>query len=65
MAAPLAVGGAGTRRPSCAGEGSFAKDPSYLSVDQAMADYATLATHLRVSLNATRAPVILFGGSYG
>ena len=48
-----------------AGEDSFAKDPSYLSSDQALADYAALVTHLRGSLNATRAPCIVFGGSYG
>lgn len=37
----------------------------YLSVEQALADFATLITEFKVSHNATSSPVISFGGSYG
>ncbi|XP_069122088.1 dipeptidyl peptidase 2-like [Argopecten irradians] len=53
---------------------SFPFDPSVafthpyvglLTIEQAMADYAVLISHLKVQLNATACPVIAFGGSYG
>jgi lysosomal Pro-X carboxypeptidase len=39
----------------------------YLSSEQALADYAILIGHLKEHRlpNATRSPVIAFGGSYG
>jgi lysosomal Pro-X carboxypeptidase len=37
----------------------------YLSVEQALADYAHLLTEFKVRNNATASPVISFGGSYG
>ncbi|XP_060065701.1 dipeptidyl peptidase 2-like [Ylistrum balloti] len=36
-----------------------------LTIEQAMADYVTLITQLKIELNATASPVIAFGGSYG
>ena len=36
-----------------------------LSTDQALADFAYLIDHLRVSLNAENSPIVGFGGSYG
>lgn len=37
----------------------------YLSIEQAMFDYAELIFLVKLSLNATDSPVIGFGGSYG
>ena len=38
---------------------------SYLSPDQALADYATLINHLKTKWNSWNSSVIGFGGSYG
>jgi lysosomal Pro-X carboxypeptidase len=39
---------------------------SYLSPEQALADYAVLITHLKETLpHAKNCPVFAFGGSYG
>ncbi|KAA0195136.1 Lysosomal Pro X carboxypeptidase [Fasciolopsis buskii] len=37
----------------------------YLSIEQALADYAYLIVELKQRFNAVRSPVIVFGGSYG
>ncbi len=47
------------------GDGSVSKDPSYLTVEQAMSDYVELVAHLKGEFDAKDAPVIVFGGSYG
>ena len=38
---------------------------AYLSTEQVLADYASLLTALKRSLNATTSKVVAFGGSYG
>ncbi|KAJ0980365.1 hypothetical protein J5N97_008620 [Dioscorea zingiberensis] len=38
---------------------------SYLTTEQALADFATLLTDLKHNLSSERSPVVLFGGSYG
>ena len=37
----------------------------WLSLEQALADYATLIYELKLQLNATSSPVVALGGSYG
>ncbi|EFN56757.1 hypothetical protein CHLNCDRAFT_144219 [Chlorella variabilis] len=37
----------------------------FLSMEQAIEDYVTFLNWLKISLNATSAPVVAFGGSYG
>ncbi|GER41872.1 serine carboxypeptidase S28 family protein [Striga asiatica] len=44
---------------------SNSKTLGYLSVTQALADYATLILDLKKNLTAENCPVVVFGGSYG
>lgn len=48
------------------GKESFEHDKvGYLTIEQAMADYAVLITELKVQFKATKSKVVAFGGSYG
>ncbi|RMX45016.1 hypothetical protein pdam_00024800, partial [Pocillopora damicornis] len=48
------------------GSSSFDHDKvGYLSVEQALADYAVLLTDLKIQFKATESKVVAFGGSYG
>ena len=50
------------------GDNSFDLDKIvYLSIEQALADYAVLLTQLKKNMNLTddKNPIIAFGGSYG
>lgn len=38
---------------------------SYLTAEQALADFSVLVTHLKQNFSAKDCPVVLFGGSYG
>lgn len=47
------------------GADSWRVDPTYLTTEQALADYAVLLADVKARLNATRSAVVAFGGSYG
>lgn len=48
------------------GSSSFDHDKvGYLTVEQAMADFAVLVTELKIQFKATESKVVAFGGSYG
>ena len=49
----------------CTGPCSLQTDPSLLSYEQALADFATLIFHLKDKYRAHASAVIGFGGSYG
>lgn len=38
---------------------------SYLTAEQALADFSVLVTELKQNLSCKDCPVVLFGGSYG
>ena len=42
-----------------------AKSMSYLTTEQALADFSTLLIDLKQNLSSEDSPVVLFGGSYG
>jgi hypothetical protein len=48
-----------------AGPDSWRFDPSYLTVEQAMADYTAALSNLTASWGAADSAVVAFGGSYG
>ena len=56
-----AAGGPSHRKRKARGDGDLA----YLSVEQALADYAELIGELQEQHGAPHAPVVGFGGSYG
>lgn len=48
------------------GSSSFDHDKvGYLTIEQAMADFAVLVTELKIQFKATESKVVAFGGSYG
>ena len=49
----------------CPGKDSLQKDPSFLTIEQALADYAALIYHIKEKHEAQASPVVAFGGSYG
>ncbi|PKA57039.1 putative serine protease EDA2 [Apostasia shenzhenica] len=57
----------GTSMPFGSKEKAYkdAESLSYLTTEQALADYATLLIDLKRNLSASDSPVVLFGGSYG
>lgn len=42
-----------------------AESLSYLTTEQALADFSALLTDLKRNLSSEESPVVLFGGSYG
>ncbi|KAI4383446.1 hypothetical protein MLD38_009281 [Melastoma candidum] len=57
----------GVSMPYGSREGAYrdATTLSFLTAEQALADFAVLITHLKSNLSAEASPVVLFGGSYG
>ena len=49
----------------CPGKDSLQKNPSFLTIEQALADYAALIYHIKLKHEAQASPVVAFGGSYG
>ncbi|EFJ51337.1 hypothetical protein VOLCADRAFT_41600, partial [Volvox carteri f. nagariensis] len=47
------------------GPDSWSSDPTYLSVEQALADYSVLIWNITRTTGGEDSPVIAFGGSYG
>lgn len=48
-----------------AGPDSLHIDPSFLTLEQALADYAIFIAHLKHQLGRPDVPLVAFGGSYG